>query len=121
MCECTVIGTSALNVFAVALLLFTDEKITTTPLLEYLASVKQDRRDERKRKSDERRKNRDDDRQRKRDKVAKGIPKAISEVAKVSLVVQQVSMSRIFLTFLCFFVSGGGRRHCGAFNQIAFG
>lgn len=61
-----------------------DQKITSTPLLEYLANVKQERRDERKRKSDERKKNRDEDKQRKRDKVAKTIPESIAEEAKVN-------------------------------------
>lgn len=57
--------------------------ITSTPLLEYLANLKQERRDERKRKVDERKQKREDEKQRKRGQVAKSIPKAIVEDAKV--------------------------------------
>lgn len=58
--------------------------ITSTPLLEYLANLKQERRDERKRKVEERKTRRDDEKQRKRTQVAKSIPKSIAEDAKVT-------------------------------------
>lgn len=60
-----------------------DQKITSTPLLEYLANVKQERRDERKRKVEDRKRQRDDEKQRKKNQVAKSIPKAINEDPKV--------------------------------------
>lgn len=62
---------------------FADQKITSTPLLEYIANVKQQRRDDRKRKVEDRKKQREDEKQRKKNQVAKSIPKAIEEDAKV--------------------------------------
>lgn len=56
-----------------------DKKITSTPLLEFLANKKHERRDDRKRKGDEKRKQRDDDRQKKRGQVAKSMPASIKE------------------------------------------
>lgn len=44
-----------------------DKKITSTPLLEYLASKKQERREERRKKLDEKKKQRDDDKRGKKD------------------------------------------------------
>lgn len=60
-----------------------DQKITSTPLLEYIANVKQERRDDRKRKIDDRKRQRDEEKQRKKNQVVKSIPRAIEEDAKV--------------------------------------
>ncbi|CAD7078050.1 unnamed protein product [Hermetia illucens] len=56
-----------------------DKKITSTPLLQYLANKKQERRDERKRKLEEKRRLREEERQRKKNLVSKNIPQAITE------------------------------------------
>lgn len=45
----------------------TDKKITSTPLLEFLASKKQERRDEKRRKNEDKKKQRDDEKNRKKD------------------------------------------------------
>lgn len=58
-------------------------KVTSTPLLEYIAKLKEDRRDDRKRKIEDKKRQREEERQRKRNQVAKGIPKPIVEDAKV--------------------------------------
>lgn len=52
-------------------------------MLEYIANVKQERRDERKRKVEDRKRQREEEKQRKKNHVAKSIPKAIEEDAKV--------------------------------------
>lgn len=62
---------------------YLDQKITSTPLLEYIANVKQERRDDRKRKIEDRKRQRDEEKHRKKNQVAKSIPKAIAEDAKV--------------------------------------
>ena len=64
--------------------MISDQKITSTPLLEYIASVKQERREERKKKIEDRKKAREEEKQRKKSQVVKGIPKAIVEDPKVS-------------------------------------
>lgn len=63
----------------------TDQKITSTPLLEYLANVRQERRDERKRKTEDRKRQRDDEKQRKKNQLVKSMPKTIEEDAKVRM------------------------------------
>lgn len=63
--------------------LFSDQKITSTPLLEYLANVRQERRDERKRKIEDKKRQREDEKQRKKNQIAKSMPKTIDEDAKV--------------------------------------
>lgn len=60
-----------------------DQKITSTPLLEYLANVRQERRDERKRKIEDKRRQREDEKHRKKNQLAKSMPKTIEEDAKV--------------------------------------
>lgn len=62
---------------------FLDQKITSTPLLEYLANVRQERRDERKRKTEDRKRVREEEKQRKKNQVAKSIPKTIDEDTQV--------------------------------------
>lgn len=64
-------------------LTFPDQKITSTPLLEYLANVRQERRDERKRKIEDRKRQREEEKQRKKNQVAKSMPKTIDEDFKV--------------------------------------
>lgn len=61
------------------LLCFPEKKITSTPLLEYIASKKVERREERKKKIDERKRQREDDRSRKKSQVVKSIPSSIRE------------------------------------------
>uniref|UniRef100_A0A182QFI2 UPF3 domain-containing protein n=1 Tax=Anopheles farauti TaxID=69004 RepID=A0A182QFI2_9DIPT len=56
-----------------------EEKTTTTPLLEYIAQRKQEKRDERRRKQDEKRRMRDEERFMKKTQIAKAIPDAIQE------------------------------------------
>lgn len=51
--------------------------------MEYIAGLKQERRDDRKRKIEDRKRQREEDKQRKRNQVAKAIPKSIAEDAKV--------------------------------------
>lgn len=63
---------------------FSDQKITSTPLLEYLANVRQERRDERKRKIEDRKRAREEEKQRKKNQISKSMPKTIEEDAKVS-------------------------------------
>lgn len=63
----------------------TDQKITSTPLLEYLANVRQERRDERKRKIEDRKRQREEDKQRKKNQLVKSMPKTIEEDAKVCI------------------------------------
>jgi len=58
---------------------FVDKKITSTPLLQFLAKKQQDKRDEKKRKFDDKKKQRDDERHRKRNQVSKNIPESIHE------------------------------------------
>lgn len=65
----------------------TDQKITSTPLLEYLANVRQERRDERKRKIEDKKKQREEEKQRKKNQLAKSMPKTIDEDAKVKATV----------------------------------
>lgn len=59
-----------------------DKKITSTPLLEFLANKKHDRREDKKRKGDDKRKQRDDDRQKKRGQVSRNMPSSIKEEEK---------------------------------------
>ncbi|XP_031626703.1 regulator of nonsense transcripts 3B-like [Contarinia nasturtii] len=59
-----------------------DQKITSTPLLEYLANVRQERRDERKRKIEDKKRQREEEKQRKKVQLAKSMPKTIEEDAK---------------------------------------
>ncbi|XP_055311107.1 regulator of nonsense transcripts 3B-like [Sitodiplosis mosellana] len=59
-----------------------DQKITSTPLLEYLANVRQERRDERKRKIEDKKRQREEEKQRKKNQLAKSMPKTIDEDAK---------------------------------------
>uniref|UniRef100_A0A182NI61 UPF3 domain-containing protein n=1 Tax=Anopheles dirus TaxID=7168 RepID=A0A182NI61_9DIPT len=56
-----------------------EEKTTTTPLLEYIAQRKQEKRDERRRKQDEKRRMREEERFMKKAQIAKAIPDAIQE------------------------------------------
>lgn len=56
-----------------------EKKITSTPLLEFIANKKVERREERKKKIDERKRQRDDERNRKKAQVAKAIPSSIRE------------------------------------------
>lgn len=60
-----------------------DQKITSTPLLEYLANVRQERRDERKRKVEDRKRRRDEEKQRKKNQMTKVMPKVAEEDSKV--------------------------------------
>lgn len=68
---CEVQRTVTCNVF-----LFLERKITSTPLLEFIANKKLE---EKKKKVDERKRQRDDDRNRKKSQVAKAIPSSIRE------------------------------------------
>lgn len=57
-----------------------DKKITTTPLIEFLASKNQEKRDAKRRKQDDKRKQRDDEKTKKKIQVAKNVPESIREV-----------------------------------------
>lgn len=59
--------------------MFLDKKITSTPLLQYLANRKQERKDDRKRKIEQKRRQRDEERRKKRNQMAKSIPASIKE------------------------------------------
>lgn len=69
----TLISSDKINFF------FTEKKITSTSLLEYIANKKVERREERKKKIDERKRQRDYERNRKKNQVAKAIPSSIRE------------------------------------------
>lgn len=69
-------------------------------MLEYIANVKQERRDERKRKIEDRKRQREEEKQRKKSHIAKSIPKSIEEETKVKS--QQFTNSSLFLKFLFF-------------------
>lgn len=85
----------------------TDQKITSTPLLEYLANVRQERRDERKRKIEDRKRHREEEKQRKKNQVAKSMPKTIEEDVKVMRATQAIHCLTFYcienkIEFLCF-------------------
>lgn len=67
-----------------------EKKITSTPLLEYIANKKVERREERKKKIDERKRNRDEERNRKKNQVAKLIPSSIREQEEDGIIVRVV-------------------------------
>lgn len=50
-----------------------------------MANVRQERRDERKRKVEDRKRQREDEKQRKKNQLAKSMPKTIEEDAKVKM------------------------------------
>lgn len=52
-------------------------------MLEYLANVRQERRDERKRKIEDRKRHREEEKQRKKNQLVKSMPKTIDEDVKV--------------------------------------
>ncbi|CAO1313326.1 unnamed protein product [Diamesa hyperborea] len=56
-----------------------DKKITSTPLLEFIANKYQEKRDQKRKKNDDRKKNRDDEKQKKKIQIAKHIPESIKE------------------------------------------
>ncbi|XP_053672703.1 regulator of nonsense transcripts 3A [Anopheles nili] len=56
-----------------------EEKTTTTPLLEYIAQRKQEKRDEKRRKQEEKRRIREEERHMRKTQIAKAIPAAIQE------------------------------------------
>lgn len=56
-----------------------DKKITSTPLLEFLAAAKEEKRMARKNKIDVKKKQRDEEKQRKKKEVAKNVPEPIKE------------------------------------------
>uniref|UniRef100_A0A182PDJ8 UPF3 domain-containing protein n=1 Tax=Anopheles epiroticus TaxID=199890 RepID=A0A182PDJ8_9DIPT len=58
-----------------------EEKTTTTPLLEYIAQRKQEKRDERRRKQEEKRRMREEERNMRKTQIARAIPDAIEEEA----------------------------------------
>lgn len=81
----------------------TDQKITSTPLLEYLANVRQERRDERKRKIEDRKRARDEEKQRKKNQMGKSMPKTIEEDAKVlkySQFISSQSLNKMWFVFV---------------------
>ncbi|XP_050072806.1 regulator of nonsense transcripts 3B [Anopheles maculipalpis] len=55
------------------------EKTTTTPLLEFLAQRRQEKRDEKRRKQEEKRRMRDEERHMRKTQIARSIPDAIRE------------------------------------------
>lgn len=77
-----------------------EKKITTTPLLDYLANKKNERKEEKRKKIDDRKKNREDEKQKKRISIVKNIPPSIKEEDKVMLAVL-VCSSNIKLYFSC--------------------
>lgn len=56
-----------------------DKKITSTPLLEFLAAAKEEKREAKKKKVEEKKKQREEDKQRKKKEVTKNIPEPIKE------------------------------------------
>lgn len=85
-----------------------DQKITSTPLLEYLANVRQERRDERKRKIEDKKRQREEEKQRKKNQLAKSMPKTIDEDAKVCNHFDPITHIKIsnplHFTFFFFFI-----------------
>ncbi|KAJ6640944.1 Regulator of nonsense transcripts 3B [Pseudolycoriella hygida] len=65
-----------------------EKKITSTPLLEYIANKKMERREERKKRIDDRKRQRDDERNRKKNQVAKSIPSRIQEQDEDGIIVR---------------------------------
>lgn len=56
-----------------------DKKITSTPLLEFLAAAKEEKREAKRKKIEEKKKVRDEEKTKKKKDVAKGIPEPIKE------------------------------------------
>lgn len=80
MCENVFLCYTSISKYVSFLLV--DQKITSTPLLEYLANVRQARRDERKRKSEDKKQQREEEKQRK-NQMAKSMQKTIEEEVEV--------------------------------------
>ncbi|XP_059613899.1 regulator of nonsense transcripts 3B-like [Phlebotomus argentipes] len=59
-----------------------DKKIKSTPLLEFIATKRQEKREEKKRKVEEKRRAREEEKLKKKNQVAKGIPASIAEQEK---------------------------------------
>ncbi|XP_058055038.1 regulator of nonsense transcripts 3A [Anopheles bellator] len=72
-----------------------EEKIKTTPLLEYVAQRKQERQDERRRKQEEKRKVRDEERHGRKTQIAKSMPEAIKEEREVTAIMVRTVPSRL--------------------------
>lgn len=89
---------------------FVEKKITSTPLLEFIANKKVERREERKKKIDDRKRQRDDDRNRKKSQVAKSIPSSIRE----QVIDFRVAISASEIKFKKHFSPGRRRNNCAS-------
>lgn len=56
-----------------------EQKITTTPLLDFLHAKQQEKRDAKKKKIDEKRRQRDEEKQKRKEKIAQKVPEPIKE------------------------------------------
>ncbi|KFB51374.1 AGAP006649-PA-like protein [Anopheles sinensis] len=72
-----------------------ENKTTTTPLLEFIAQKKLEKRDERRRKQEEKRKARDEERHTRKTQIAKAIPAAIKEEKEGGDIVVRTVLSRL--------------------------
>ncbi|XP_035905449.1 regulator of nonsense transcripts 3B-like [Anopheles stephensi] len=71
-----------------------EEKTTTTPLLEFIAQRKQEKRDEKRRKQEEKRRMRDEERHMRKTQIARSIPDAICEEV-VSEIMERAVLPRL--------------------------
>uniref|UniRef100_A0A182RDK1 UPF3 domain-containing protein n=1 Tax=Anopheles funestus TaxID=62324 RepID=A0A182RDK1_ANOFN len=70
-----------------------EEKTTTTPLLEFIAQRKQEKRDEKRRKQDEKRRMREEERHMRKTQIARAMPDVIRE-EEVNEIMERTVLSR---------------------------
>ncbi|XP_052894492.1 regulator of nonsense transcripts 3B [Anopheles moucheti] len=70
-----------------------EEKTTTTPLLEFIAQRKQEKRDEKRRKQEEKRRMREEERHMRKTQIAKAMPDVIREEV-ISEIIERTVLSR---------------------------
>lgn len=90
-----------MSLFCYGICKFIDKKITTTPLLEFLANKKQERRDERRRKIEDKKKQRDDDKTRKKDKNSSTSTTFQEEVSLFNEILKKYSYEQLVCRFRC--------------------
>uniref|UniRef100_A0A2M4BFT5 Putative nonsense-mediated decay protein upf3 n=1 Tax=Anopheles marajoara TaxID=58244 RepID=A0A2M4BFT5_9DIPT len=72
-----------------------EEKIVMTPLLEYVAQRKLEKRDERRRKQEEKRKAREEERSMRKSQIAQAIPESIKEEKEITEIMVRTVPSRL--------------------------
>ncbi|XP_050093039.1 regulator of nonsense transcripts 3A [Anopheles aquasalis] len=72
-----------------------EEKIVMTPLLEYVAQRKLEKRDERRRKQEEKRKAREEERSIRKSQIAQAIPESIKEEKEITEIMVRTVPSRL--------------------------